>query len=264
MTFELQACRFELAAARVIQFPADAPGNILRGALGHALREVASAEDYTRIFEPRASVAGPSGLADWPRPFAIRAAQLSGCTVQRGERFCFGVNLFDARNPALDQITRAFAKWADLVSVEDSHVSVDLSAPSDRVSGVRVEFQTPTELKNGGSLDFAVLLSRIRDRISTLRALYGAGPLDIDFRGLAERARSVKTARCELRRVAIERRSSRTGQRHGIGGFTGFAEYEGGLAEFLPYLEAAHWTGVGRHCAWGNGQIHTGILSSES
>lgn len=262
MTFELQACRFQLAARRVIQFPAGAPGNVLRGALGHALREVASAGDYTRIFEPGASAGGPSGLADWPRPFVIRAAKLSGCTVQPGERFCFGVNLFHVRDPVLDLITRAFAKWAELVSVEDSPVSVDLSAPYDGVSGIRIEFQTPTELKNAGSLDLAVLLARIRDRISTLRALYGAGPLDIDFRGLSERARSVRTARCELRRVAIERRSSRTGQRHGIGGFTGFAEYEGSLAEFLPYLQAAHWTGIGRHCAWGNGQIHTDILSS--
>jgi CRISPR-associated endoribonuclease Cas6 len=108
-----------------------------------------------------------------------------------------------------------------------------------------------------------VLLARARDRVSTLRSLYGAGPLEIDFRELAERARLVKTVRCELRRVAVERRSSRTGQRHGIGGFIGSAEYEGDLAEFLPFLEAAHWTGVGRHCTWGNGEIHTAILNSE-
>ena len=110
---------------------------------------------------------------------------------------------------------------------------------------------------------FAVLLARARDRVSTLRSLYGEGPLEIDFRGLAERARSVKTVRSELRHVAVERRSSRTGQRHGIGGLVGFAEYEGDLAEFLPYLEAASWTGVGRHCTWGNGQIRTEILNSE-
>ena len=47
----------------------------------------------------------------------------------------------------------------------------------------------------------------------------------------------MKTVRCELTRVAVERRSSRTGQRHGIGGFIGIAEYEGDLAEFLPYLQ---------------------------
>jgi hypothetical protein len=100
--------------------------------------------------------------------------------------------------------------------------------------------------------------------VSTLRSLYGGGPLEIDFRGLAEHARSVETARSDLRRVAVERRSSRTGQRHGIGGLVGFAEYQGDLARFLPYLEAAQWTGVGRHCAWGNGYITTEILNSES
>ncbi len=131
-----------------------------------------------------------------------------------------------------------------------------------------MEFQTPTELKVQRpwrqAQDFPVLLARARDRVSTLRSLYGAGPLEIDFRG-ACRTRAIRenraTANCGA--VAVERRSSRTGQRHGIGGFVGFADYEGDLAEFLPYLEAAPWTGVGRHCTWGNGQIHTKILNSE-
>ncbi len=126
-----------------------------------------------------------------------------------------------------------------------------------------MEFQTPTDLKSAGDLpaaDFSVLLARARDRVSTLRSLYGAGPVEIDFRGMSERARSVTMVRRELTRVAIQRHSSRTGQRHGIGGFIGVAEYEGDLAEFLPYLEAAHWTGVGRHCTWGNGAIAVGIL----
>jgi hypothetical protein len=58
-----------------------------------------------------------------------------------------------------------------------------------------------------------------------------------------------------MQSVDIRRRSSRTGQTHGIGGFTGFAEYEGDLAEFLPWLEAAQWTGVGRQSVWGKGEI---------
>ncbi|MCU1257176.1 MAG: hypothetical protein JWO80_61, partial [Bryobacterales bacterium] len=40
-----------------------------------------------------------------------------------------------------------------------------------------------------------------------------------------------------------------------IGGFLGTAEYEGELAEFLPYLQAAKWTGVGRQSVWGKGEI---------
>jgi hypothetical protein len=62
-------------------------------------------------------------------------------------------------------------------------------------------------------------------------------------------------SRSELRPVDVDRRSSRTGQSHSIGGFIGSVEYQGSLAEFLPYLEAAHWTGVGRQAVWGKGEI---------
>ncbi len=264
MTFDLLTCRFVLAARRIVQFPPEMAGNVLRGALGSALREVVSAEDYLRIFEPRGS--GPSGLSNWPRPFAIRCAALNGRILQPGDRFCFGLHLFDFRNPALEHFTQAFAQWAHLISVEQASVTVDMDARRAPVSCIRVEFQTPTELKSadGDANDFSVLLARARDRVSTLRSLYGAGPLEIDFRGVAERARSVKTVHSELRQVGVQRRSRRTGQRHGIGGLVGFVEYEGDLTEFLPYLEAASFTGVGRHCTWGNGQIHTEILNSDS
>jgi hypothetical protein len=32
------------------------------------------------------------------------------------------------------------------------------------------------------------------------------------------------------------------------------------MAEFLPYLEAARWTGVGRQTVWGKGEIAVEIL----
>jgi hypothetical protein len=242
-------------------------GNVLRGALGIALRKAAPPGEYARFFEPRALGAGPSGFADWPRPFVLRCAGLNGRIVQPGERFCLGVHLFDLRGlePALEQLTRAFAQWADVVSAEQEKVMLELAPANELVSRIHVEFQTPTELKaarEGADCEFSVLLARARDRVSTLRSLYGAGPLEIDFRALAERAQSVKMVRSQLRQVKVERRSSRTGQRHSIGGLVGFAEYEGDLAEFVPYLEAASWTGVGRHCTWGNGQIATTILNS--
>lgn len=39
------------------------------------------------------------------------------------------------------------------------------------------------------------------------------------------------------------------------------AEYEGDLAEFIPYIDAARWTGVGRQSVWGKGEIAFQILS---
>jgi CRISPR-associated endoribonuclease Cas6 len=108
--------------------------------------------------------------------------------------------------------------------------------------------------------EFGILFGRLRDRISTLRALYGPGPLEIDFRGMGERAAQVRMTRCELQRSEVDRLSSRTGQRHPLGGFVGEAQYEGELGEFLPYLRAGKWTGVGRQTVWGKGEIE--VVSS--
>jgi len=145
----------------------------------------------------------------------------------------------------------------DEPSVEPVSLSLDPlpSAPSR----IHVDFLTPTELKHQGRIVteplFPVLFARTRDRISTLRELYGPGPLSLDFAAIGARAAAVRMVACDWSPVEITRRSSRTGQSHGIGGFTGFAEYEGPLVEFLPYLEAARWTGVGRQAVWGKGEI---------
>jgi hypothetical protein len=136
---------------------------------------------------------------------------------------------------------------------------VALDAEPAQIASVTVLFLTPTELKAGGGLaqqpEFPILFGRLRDRISTLRALYGQGPLAIDFRAMGDRASRIRMCRCELAWEQVKRRSGRTGQVHSIGGFTGEADYEGDLAEFLPWLRAARWVGVGRQTVWGKGDV---------
>ncbi|MBV8867437.1 MAG: CRISPR system precrRNA processing endoribonuclease RAMP protein Cas6, partial [Acidobacteriaceae bacterium] len=138
-------------------------------------------------------------------------------------------------------------------------LTLSLVPGAEQIERVRVRFVTPAELKAGHRLaerpEFGILAARVRDRVSTLRSLYGGGPLAIDFKAFGERAARVQMTRCELERVDAVRRSSRTGQVHSIGGFVGEAEYEGELAEFVPYLKAAKWTGVGRQTVWGKGEI---------
>ncbi len=285
MTFEFHSFRFTFSAIDPIAFPPGQPGNILRGAFGHAFRGIACEPHcpgagkcpqrescaYARIFEAASSGrSGPSGLGDRPRPFAFRAAYLDGQTLQPQQRFWFGLNLFEARDPPLEILAQVFARLAkdglgplrgraDVVSVEQRKVSLSLVAAPAESRTLEVEFVTPTELKSADGLvarpEFEILFARVRDRVSTLRELYGPGPLEIDFRAMGERAAAVRMTRCELRQVNRARRSSRTGQRHGIGGFVGMVEYQGQLGEFLPYLKAAQWTGVGRHCGWGNGEL---------
>jgi hypothetical protein len=102
------------------------------------------------------------------------------------------------------------------------------------------------------------LAARVRDRVSALCNLYGSGEPGLDFRGLAERARAVRTVSGELTSVRAQRTSSRTGQTHPLSGFTGSVIYEGELSEFVPLLRAACFTGVGRQTVWGHGEIALG------
>jgi len=272
---ELIRLRFRFRAAGSLYFPPGKAGNTLRGAFGMVLRQTGTAADYEGIFETKASGAGPSGFADRPRPFVIRAAHLDGATIHAGADFRFDVHLFDLAPDRRPLFVEAFARVtqeglgpertrANLLSVEEENISIALDGaldgPAEPAACVRVTFRTPTELKSRdrqGAVrpEFPILFARLRDRVSTLRALYGPGPLDIDFRAMGERAARVTLARCDLAWHATERRSSRTGQRHPLGGFTGEAEYDGDLAEFLPYLRAGQWTGVGRQTVWGKGEI---------
>jgi hypothetical protein len=240
-TFDLYPLRFRFETCKVRDFSA----NSLRGAFGSALKKT-DADAYARFFAPKREGSGPSGLADPPRPFVFR--MFGPLEV--------GMNLFLTREPTVDLFTRAMAElgtFSPVSRIEPLHLP--LSVPECQVSRLRVHFLTPTELKGAERPEFGPLLARIRDRVSTLRELYGDGPLAIDFKAFGERASRVTMTRCALVPVAAERTSRGTGQRHSLGGFTGVAEYQGDLAEFLPYLEIARWTGVGRQTVWGKGEI---------
>jgi hypothetical protein len=239
-TFDFYPLRFRFADSKLRDFSA----NTLRGQLGSALKKV-DADAYSRLFAPRAAT-GPSGFADPPRPFVFRV--FGPLEV--------GLNLFLTREPAIELFSQAMAELGTLTAVSGTErLCLPLCGTDRQIDRLRVRFLTPTELKGAERPEFGVLLARIRDRVSALRELYGEGPLAIDFKGLGERASLVSMVRCELARVAVERVSRGTGQRHSLGGFTGFAEYEGELAEFAPYLEIARWTGVGRQTVWGKGEI---------
>lgn len=260
-TFDLFPLRYRMIARAVLDLPVGEAANLLRGRLGKALRQNCP-EMYQRLFAPRAD-SGPSGLRNAPRPFVLRVHHLEGVRLAPGDPFEIRVNLFEMQ-PSLIAVIRdalCAAASSDCIEIEGTEpLRLDLAPAPSPVRRLRVQFLTPTELKPSGPPEFAVLFARIRDRVSTLRALYGDGPLAIDFRALGERARAIRMTRCELSDVVAERVSRSTGQRHSLGGFIGVAEYEGDLAEFLPYLEIARWTGVGRQTVWGKGEIAWEII----
>jgi hypothetical protein len=253
-TFDLFALRFQCSASPPAHFPAGETANLFRGQLGKFLYRRDPAM-YARFFAPIREAGVPSGLYDPPRPFVLRVRHLEGATL---DSFHVGLNVFETNRlemiplaEAIDNLARESLR-AEYHGVQGQDIlRLPLSGAAS-IERVRVTFLSPTELKNQERPEFGGLFARIRDRISTLRALYGAGPLEIDFKAMGERATAIRMTRCEIRHLDIRRA---TGQRHPLGGFTGVAEYEGELTEFIPYLEIAGYTGVGRQTAWGKGEI---------
>jgi hypothetical protein len=270
VTFFVNPLHLTFRAIDPVQFPTGKAANVLRGALGTALQQFPAASEW---FAPRAE-RGPSGLRNRPRPFVLRASHLDGKTIESDELFHFDVNLFDRHKAVAATFADAFATIvqegigrgrgrAELITSACHPLELNLVRELAPITNISVRFVTPTELKDSSALasrpDFGILFARVRDRISALSALYGAGPLELDFKELGERAGRVKMTRCDISMIDIHRRSRRTGQVHPLGGFVGEAQYEGDLAEFVPFLEAAQFTGVGRQTVWGKGQIEVCI-----
>lgn len=283
MVFQFHRLRLRFRAVDCVSFPAVVPGNVLRGAFGTIFRKLTCSADcpgardcpwrdkcaYARTFEP-SSASGPSGLQNRPRPFVFRATELEGRSFPAGEEFGFEVHLFETKDPPLPAFERVFAEVARegigrgrgravLEQFSSEPVDVCLAPPAEPVDRVEVRFVTPTELKSGEDLaarpEFGILMARVRDRLSTLMGLYGSGPLEVEFAAFGRRASAIRMTSCDLVDVERSRFSTRTGQRHPLGGFQGVAVYEGDVSEFVPYLEAAQYTGVGRQTTWGKGQI---------
>ncbi len=313
MDFSFYPLRFHFTVRDAVYFPPDKAANVLRGALGTVFRRFACPPEcpgarscdarascpYARLFEPTPVQAGPSGFADWPRPFVFRARHLDGLTLGSGSSFHFDLNLFTCDGPALAYFVLAFAEIAQQglgprrgaltldrvvlsgaggsarvtvyaeralqLEAAPEPVTLRLDEAPDEATGIRVHFLTPTELKSGQALastpEFPILLARIRDRISTLRGIYGAGPLEIDFRAFTQRASEVQLAAADIRSVKVSRFSTRSSQTHSLGGFVGSVDYRGDITPFITYLRVARFTGVGRHTVWGKGEIDTEILA---
>jgi CRISPR-associated endoribonuclease Cas6 len=275
--FEFGRLRFYFEALGALVFPPGASANVIRGALGEGLQRMGP--EAGRLVRPEA--ARPSGLKLAPRPFVLRTTPLDGRVVTPGEPFAFDLHVFELRVPVLQYFRDAFEAMAAeglgpgrgrarLKGVETLDLQgnpaaagfrcvVPLDPEAEVIKAVTLRFLTPTELKAEGQVvdepQFRHLFARLRDRIAMLCALYGVGSLAVDFRALGERATAVELERSDLTWEYANRRSTRTGQTHPLGGFTGIAEYRGLLREFLPWLRAAQWAGVGRQTVWGKGEV---------
>ena len=106
--------------------------------------------------------------------------------------------------------------------------------------------------------EFGPLSRRLANRIGNLCAFYQGERLspglgEPDLEALTHAADRMRIVGGTVSWAEVDRRSSKTGQRHSSGGFTGPVDYQGDYGLFLPWLRAARWTGIGRQTVWGKG-----------
>lgn len=257
---------------------------------------------YARLFAPRLEGLRAAGVADPPRSYVLRAPVLDELRLMPGDLFSVDLHLFDLSQPCLRYFIWAYMQLSkeglgpqrarvSLTSVvrlgadrrpqaqvfDGQSIQPDAEANSVRLSLVpratpvhqlRLLFLTPTVLRigNKGTMrpDFVAIVARAWDRINALSGYYQSRGLDADFRGMCARARGVHIVSSDTQRLEVVRHSVRTGERHELSGFIGSADYFGDLTEFVPYLQAAYWTGIGKHSVWGSGAIQTIIHRTAS
>lgn len=227
---------------------------------------------------------------------------MDGQRLAAGQLTSFDLHLFDLSPQRLPQLEEAFARFAadgltipagaELAKVEPLDLAgqrrallfdgrpldspmppleqpVSGALPSGRppVTGLRIRFASPTEIKGGNgfsaqSPQFGPLFARARDRVATLlRLCHGWQPSPDTaalFRHWGEAASNVRCVGHQLVAAkAGQRTSGRHGQTHTLGGVMGIVDYEGvDLSPFPPWLMAARRTGGGRQTVWGNGEFH--------
>jgi hypothetical protein len=133
-------------------------------------------------------------------------------------------------------------------------------------SSLTLAFLTPTRIRMDGAaqltLPFGVLVRSLLRRISMLCSAHGRSDLQADFRGLIERAASVKMVRSNLQWSDFERYSNRQGRKMNLGGFVGEVEYEGeAIEEFLPLIAAGEILHVGSNTTFGLGLYEIASVS---
>jgi hypothetical protein len=132
--------------------------------------------------------------------------------------------------------------------------------PQPPIPAVRLRFQTPARIRVNGDLQtelsFELLVRNLLRRVSMLAAVHGAHALDLDYRSLIDRAKSVVTVKSSLHWWDLERYTNRQNGKLRVGGMIGELEYEGeAIKELLPLLVAGELLHVGTGTSFGLGKF---------
>lgn len=135
------------------------------------------------------------------------------------------------------------------------------------VGRIRMVFHTPARVRYrerlATELEFHVIVRSLLRRITNLDRLHCGGELDFNHTRLIQRAEGVRKVSSGLRWYDWERYSSRQGARMRLGGLVGEVEFEGELAQFLPYLFLGELVHLGKGTSFGLGRYEVKIIRGE-
>ena len=126
------------------------------------------------------------------------------------------------------------------------------------VTTLTLNFITPTRIVFNEdlvvNLEFHQLIRTLLRRISSLSYFHYGERLDLDFKGLIEKAQSIKVKERNTEWHDWERYSARQDVRMKMGGFVGKVSFEGELGEFMEFIELGEMLHVGKGTSFGLGK----------
>ncbi len=206
--------------------------------IGFGLILVGRAIDYLPYFIFAFDELGRSGIGKGRGKFELKEVDSGGKTIYRSE-------------------TGKLAEFGRTSLIPfPGAVGPEEGSPSE----ITLDFLTPTRIAYNGALTlnmgFHTIVRSLLRRTSLLSYFHCErnGDSAIDFRGIIEKARAIRTIDRKLRWYDWERYSGRQEKRINMGGFVGEITFHGALAPFIPLLKAGEVLHVGKGTVFGLGR----------
>lgn len=122
---------------------------------------------------------------------------------------------------------------------------------------ITISFLTPLRLRFDGhitdKIEFHILIRNLLRRISSLSYFHCGEKLGLDFKGLIEKAKTVKQAVSDIEWFDWKRYSTRQEEWMALGGVIGTVSYEGNMSDFMLFLKFGEYVHVGKGTSFGLG-----------
>ena len=187
----------------------------------------------------------------------------SGIGKKRG-RFQLTQVLTDSRESVYDsdtQMVHNFDNALRFAEIQREALSL-LAARFDSLNTLTLHLLAPTRIAHDGELmdklPFHVFWQHLIERISALAYFHCGESLEIDFKELIEKAKTVETTETSLEWKDVTQHASRQDKKAQFDGLVGNVTYEGELAMFMPFVVLGELLHVGKNAMFGLGKYRIG------